>query len=92
MERFFNTSGPIFPEDHYAIPPLSRVDWDEIQYLIASKKYFILHAPRQTGKTSNLLAIRKPARICCCWLFCSASFTVADALIANMPWVVNARI
>ena len=57
MERFFNTSGPIFPEDHYAIPPLSRVDWDEIQYLIASKRYFILHAPRQTGKTSTLLAI-----------------------------------
>lgn len=57
MERFFNTSGPIVPEDHYSISPLTRVDWEEIQYLIAAKRYFVLHAPRQTGKTSILLAI-----------------------------------
>ncbi len=57
MEKFFNTSGPIKPEDHYAIPPLQRVDWDEIQHLIASERYFVLHAPRQTGKTSALLAM-----------------------------------
>jgi predicted AAA+ superfamily ATPase len=25
--------------------------------LIAQKKYFVLHAPRQTGKTSFLLAL-----------------------------------
>ncbi len=57
MEKFFNTSGPIKPEHHYAIPPLQRVDWDEIQHLIASERYFVLHAPRQTGKTSALLAM-----------------------------------
>jgi len=57
LEKFFNTSGPIKPEDHYAIPPLQRVDWDEIQHLIASERYFVLHAPRQTGKTSALLAM-----------------------------------
>ncbi|MDR0634065.1 MAG: hypothetical protein LBF91_03715, partial [Azoarcus sp.] len=27
MERFFNTAGPIIPEDHYHIDMLSRVDW-----------------------------------------------------------------
>ena len=26
-------------------------------YLIEQEKYFILHAPRQTGKTSSLLAL-----------------------------------
>ena len=57
MERFFNTAGPIKPRLHYNIPSLQRVDWDEIQMLIASEKYFILHAPRQTGKTSALLAM-----------------------------------
>ena len=55
MERFFNTAGPNIPEDHYHIPSLERVDWEEIQWLIAQKRYFLLHAPRQTGKTSVLL-------------------------------------
>ncbi|MDP2831767.1 MAG: AAA-like domain-containing protein [Pseudomonadota bacterium] len=55
MERFFNTAGPIIPTDHYHIPSFERVDWDEIQNLIARKRYFLLHAPRQTGKTSALL-------------------------------------
>ena len=45
------------PEDHYCIQPLRRVDTDEILMLIRQKKYFVLHAPRQTGKTSTLLAM-----------------------------------
>jgi hypothetical protein len=49
MERFFNTAGPMIPEDHYCIDPLTRVDWDEIQSLVGNKRYFVLHAPRQTG-------------------------------------------
>ncbi|MCB1621159.1 MAG: AAA-like domain-containing protein [Thiothrix sp.] len=57
MQKYFNTAGPIIPEDHYHIDLLWRLDWDEIRHLIASKKYFVLHAPRQTGKTSTLLAM-----------------------------------
>ena len=56
--RFFNTAGPVVPADHYCIPPLERWDMDEILKLIRQKKYFVLHAPRQTGKTSALLALR----------------------------------
>ncbi|MBK1734171.1 hypothetical protein CKO15_02510 [Halorhodospira abdelmalekii] len=59
MERFFNNAGPTKPEDHYHIDPLARVDWDEIQRLIDQKRYFVLHAPRQTGKTTTLLAMMK---------------------------------
>jgi hypothetical protein len=55
--RFFNTAGPVDPADHYTLPPLSRFDWDAVRSLIDQKKYFILHAPRQTGKTSALLAL-----------------------------------
>ncbi len=55
--RFFNTEGPIRPADHYSLPPLSRWDLDEILSLIDQKKYFLLHAPRQTGKTTCLLAL-----------------------------------
>ena len=56
--RFFNTEGPVRPADHYAIPPLDRVDVDELLALIRAKRYFVLHAPRQTGKTSALIALR----------------------------------
>jgi hypothetical protein len=55
--RFFNTEGPIRPALHYNLPPLSRWNLDEILDLIAQEKYFLLHAPRQTGKTSCLLAL-----------------------------------
>ena len=57
-ERFFNTSGPVVPADHYCIPPLERFDLDGVLRLIRQKRYFVLHAPRQTGKTSALLALR----------------------------------
>ena len=58
MERFFNTAGPNNPELEYTVDPLSRFDLDELLMLIRQHKYFVLHAPRQTGKTSCLLALR----------------------------------
>ena len=56
--RYFNTAGPIRNDEHYCLPPMSRLNLKEIEALLAQKKYFILHAPRQTGKTSCLLALR----------------------------------
>ena len=56
--RFFNTTGPVVPEDHYCVPPLDRLDLDAVLTLIRNKRYFVMHAPRQTGKTSTLLALR----------------------------------
>ncbi|MCY4482954.1 MAG: ATP-binding protein [Spirochaetaceae bacterium] len=56
--RKFNTEGPVVAADHYCIPPLERIDLDAVLGLIRDKKYFVLHAPRQTGKTSALLALR----------------------------------
>lgn len=58
MEKFFNTAGPQKPEINYTIDPLSRFDLDEVLTLIRQQRYFVLHAPRQTGKTSCLLALR----------------------------------
>ncbi|MBF0230014.1 MAG: AAA-like domain-containing protein [Desulfamplus sp.] len=55
--RYFNTAGPIRPKDHYCFNPLERINLEEILSLIEQKKYFVLHAPRQTGKTSCLLAL-----------------------------------
>ena len=56
--RFFNTAGPIRSHDHYDIDPLSRLDLAETLNLIALKKYFVLHAPRLTGKTTVLRQLR----------------------------------
>ena len=55
--RFFNTEGPVRADLHYCLPPLGRWDLDEILTLIERQKYFLLHAPRQTGKTTCLLAL-----------------------------------
>ena len=56
--RKFNTEGPVIPADHYCIPPLERVNLGRILELIRDKRYFVLHAPRQTGKTSALLVLQ----------------------------------
>ena len=56
--REFNLEGPMVADDHYLVPPLDRVDLADIRHLVARKRYFVLHAPRQTGKTSALLALR----------------------------------
>ena len=56
--RFFNTEGPVCPDDHYGIPPLSRMALGEVLGFVRDKRYFVLHAPRQTGKTSTLIALR----------------------------------
>ena len=56
--RFFNTTGPVVAADHFCIPPLDRLDLREVLDLVRTGRYFVLHAPRQTGKTSALLALR----------------------------------
>lgn len=56
--KFFNTAGPINRPNHYKIDPLTRFDLEEIMELIRSEKYFILQAPRQTSKTSSMLALK----------------------------------
>jgi AAA ATPase domain len=53
--KFFNTAGPCNPADHYMLPPERRLP--EIPGLIARKLYFVVHAPRQTGKTTLFHAL-----------------------------------
>ena len=57
--RFFNTSGPIVAEQHYHVPPLSRFDVEELLKLVEAWRYFVLQAPRQTGKTTALGALQE---------------------------------
>ena len=59
MEKYFNTTGPVDARYHYCLPPLQRLDMEDVLRLIAQMRYFVLHAPRQTGKTSVLLALQE---------------------------------
>ena len=54
---FFNNAGPSEPELNYMIDPLMRINLPHIERLIAQRRYFVLHAPRQTGKTTCLMAL-----------------------------------
>ena len=58
MERFFNTAGPQIANMNYTIDPLSRFDLQDVLVMIRQMRYFVLHAPRQTGKTTCMLALR----------------------------------
>ncbi|WP_437752115.1 ATP-binding protein [Sorangium sp. So ce1389] len=55
MRRWFNTAGPCNPADHYMLPPEERLPG--VRDLIDRKAYFVLHAPRQIGKTTSLLTL-----------------------------------
>jgi len=57
MNRFFNTAGPCRPEIHYTVDPLPRIPG--VRKLIEGQHYFVIHAPRQTGKTTYLYALMK---------------------------------
>jgi hypothetical protein len=55
MNRWFNTAGPCQPEMHYMLPSMPRLP--QLETLIDRAGYFVLHAPRQVGKTTAMLTI-----------------------------------
>jgi hypothetical protein len=55
MSRRFNTEGPCRPDIHYMLPPLERLP--RMRTLVEQGRYFVLHAPRQSGKTTALFAL-----------------------------------
>lgn len=57
--RFFNTAGPCNPTKHYMLPATERLIAEDVMHLIAQESYFIVHAPRQTGKTTAMHELAK---------------------------------
>ncbi|MFV9502970.1 MAG: AAA family ATPase [Oscillochloridaceae bacterium umkhey_bin13] len=55
MARWFNVAGPCKPDLHYMLPATARLP--DVLRLIRQQSYFVLHAPRQTGKTTAMLAL-----------------------------------
>jgi type II secretory pathway predicted ATPase ExeA len=57
MPRWFNTAGPCRPDWHYMQPATERLP--NLDRLIAQHSFFVIHAPRQVGKTTAMLALAK---------------------------------
>ncbi len=53
MSRYFNVAGPCSPMKHYMIEANRRLD--DLSRLIEGEQYFVIHAARQSGKTTLLL-------------------------------------
>ena len=54
MARWFNIGGPCIAANHYMLPATARLP--EVASLIRKQQYFVVHAPRQCGKTTGFLA------------------------------------
>src|SRR5438067_2462986 len=50
MALSFNTAGPCIPGEHYMLPPGERLG--QVMRLIEERKFFVLYAGHQTGKTT----------------------------------------
>jgi hypothetical protein len=57
MARWFNISGPCKQAKHYMLAPTVRLP--NLSRFIQQESYFVIHAPRQTGKTTAMLALAK---------------------------------
>ncbi len=53
--RFFNTAGPCRPDIHYMLPATRRLP--TVTTLIDGQAYFVIYGPRQSGKTTAMLAL-----------------------------------
>lgn len=54
MPRFFNTTGPCVAEWYQMLSPEGRIP--DLLPLVDRRQYFVLHAARQTGKTTAVKA------------------------------------
>ena len=62
MARCFNTAHRNDPQRHYTLPPLGRLPAD-VDDLVHDSFYFVLHAPRQSGKTTCIMALAHKLRL-----------------------------
>ncbi|MEO1743668.1 MAG: ATP-binding protein [Cyanobacteria bacterium J06629_9] len=55
MTRWFNTAGPCQADIHYMLPATARLP--NVLRIVKQRGYFVLHAPRQTGKSTAMIAL-----------------------------------
>ena len=93
MARYFNTTGPCMPHMHYMLPPADRLIGASLDRYIRDQLYWVLHAPRQTGKTTFLQSwmreINSGAEAIACYVSVERCQGVAEAERA-MPAIRDA--
>ena len=86
--RFFNTTGPCNPDRHYMLPPEQRLVGAQLNRYIRDELYWVLHAPRQTGKTTFLQSwmreINAGSEAISCYVSVERCQGISDAVLA-MP-------
>jgi hypothetical protein len=91
IPRYFNTTGPCEPHQHYMVPPLPRVP--EAREIVEQGGYFVLHAPRQSGKTTFLRAFARQLTseglYAALYVSCEAAEAAGDDLGAAQRTIVR---
>ncbi len=88
MPRFFNTTGPCRADWHYVLPPTARLP--DVRELIDRRAYFVVHAPRQTGKTTAMRALAETLRgsgLAACWATLESSRGMDNVASAEPNWL-----
>jgi hypothetical protein len=80
MPRHFNTAGPNRSEIHYTLSALARLP--ELHRLVQAEAWFVLHAPRQVGKTTAMRALAEEltasGKYAALWATCEAGEPYRD--------------
>ena len=84
LPKRFNTAGPCNARGHYLLPPLPRVP--DARRLVDGGHYFVLHAPRQSGKTTFLRSFAADlvtsGEYAALYMSCEAAEASGDDLVA----------
>jgi len=91
MKKHFNTAGPCNPAWHYMVPPLPRLP--EAPGLVEAGAYFVIHAPRQSGKTTFLRALAeeltRSGKFAAVYASCEAAEAAADDHVNAQDIIVH---
>ena len=92
MPRFFNTAGVCEPRKHYMLPPAGRLPG--LGSLIDQEAYFVVHAPRQSGKSTCFHHLAREltagARYAAQLASCETARTVGDDVDLGIDVILQA--
>jgi hypothetical protein len=91
MPRHFNTAGPNVLQWHYTLSALARLP--EVHRLVVDRAWFVLHAPRQVGKTTAMRALAQEltasGNYAALWATCEAGEPYRDDPETASQVIVN---
>ena len=91
MPRHFNTAGPNRVEIHYTLSALARLP--EVHRLVQAEAWFVLHAPRQVGKTTAMRALAQEltasGNYAALWATCEAGEPYRDDPESASQVIIN---